>query len=238
MCKPRKSHILKVYFEKGWNGRGCCKKLSEALPRLPHSASPRVPSFSSVDETIIKIEREWNRRLLIGLILSCLELRLQFLATLWCKKNCAVLWAVTQMKERENSLQQRNLYLWLHHPSPELPLPIIAASYCLFALQQPMYAMLLCWLCVYAPFPCYMAQRTEFLSHIVCWCLFSRVFRRWCFCVWRGVKKIFFGANVRVSKRLVHSLLIARKLIASICRIVKSETEKYLRKIIFIFNQL
>lgn len=48
-----------------------------------------------------------------------------------------------------------------------------------------------------------------------CLCLFSRVFRRlrWCFirlCVF------FFGANIWVSKRLVHSLLIARKLIASI----------------------
>lgn len=48
-----------------------------------------------------------------------------------------------------------------------------------------------------------------------CLYLTSRVFRRWCFvrfCVF-----YYFGANIWVSKILVHSWLIARKLIASIC---------------------
>lgn len=78
-------------------------------------------------------------------------------------------------------------------------------------------------------------------SHVTWWnrrldlsrssfCLFLRVFRRcfffpsrFCVC-W--TKKMRFRANIWVSKRLVHSLLIARKLIASICRNIVVGLEK------------
>lgn len=115
---------------------------------------------------------------------------------------------------------QRSFYLLvLSSLSRVSPSPFWqCASYCHFAFPQQhrMYAVFM--LCT---FPCYIKQRTEALSPSMCLCLFSTSFRRYFFFSFVFVEgKMIFGANVWVPKRLVHSLLIARKLLASICRII------------------
>lgn len=127
-------------------------------------------------------------------------------------------------KKREREIlyiSQLNLIFWIHHPSLMLPLPLDTASYCLFALQQKRRMLFFHAVCVYAAalYPCYiMTKRTESLS-LVCLCLFLRALRRCFFFLFAFVfvekKKFYFGATFEsVQER---SLLIARKLIASIC---------------------
>lgn len=120
-------------------------------------------------------------------------------------------------KEKKRSLQHAapSSVFWSYHPSLVSPSPKCRCCFfLLFRVTSGVCCSRCCvcslrdsedsWVCVGVSF--YGLSGNDAFFHFL-------------FCVrWRERK--YFGANIWVSKRLVHSLVIARKLIASIRRIV------------------
>lgn len=151
-------------------------------------------------------EREWNRRLLIGLILSfALSCAFECVVIVialhdspeWCKN--AVQCCCPGGGERKIIYSsQRNFYLSVLSSLSRvsLPPPFGGASYCHFTYQRHgMYAVFM--LCTMLRFHVTCSKRTDALSRLpACVCVsFQRVFRR-CFlllfCIRRN-KKCFSG---------------------------------------------
>lgn len=153
-----------------------------------------------------------------------------------------------RVKERERKIlyiSQWNLSLSFTVSSSLSPIMLLLIAFsfysrsnvcCFFVLFYAVYACML--LCIHVT----SWQREQSLSHLSVCVSFFWALRRWCcfpsrFCVCRNIKRNFyFGATFEsVHER---SLLIARKLIASICHILVLGSEQNLRNIFFYFCKL